>query len=145
VILLKDSASKEIAALDKLCEDIGRARLLSVENKSRLLSIFGPRFEKAFSLIKSGKVRRYQFKPSGRLIWSVRGKTGEYQVIPESNFCNCDDYYFRVMDKKKALCYHIIAQRVANALRRYSEFALPDADYGKVTSKWKRIALREIS
>lgn len=141
--MLTDLISKELATLTRLCDDIRRDRRLTVENKGKLLSSFGQRFENALSLIKSGRVRRYLFKPSGRLIWSVRGRTAEYQVITESNFCNCDDYYFRVMDKKKALCYHIIAQRIAESLGRFSEFALRDSDYEKVTMKWKGKALRE--
>lgn len=130
--------------LSRLCDTVRKDQRISVENKARFLSSFGPRFEKALALVKRGKVHRYGFRPSGRVVWSVRGKTGEYQVIPESNFCNCEDYYFRVMEKKKAVCYHIIAQKVAASLRRYSDFAMRDGDYEKITSKWKRSALSEI-
>jgi predicted nucleic acid-binding Zn finger protein len=58
-------------------------------------------------------------------------------VIPETNFCNCDDYYFRVMDGKRALCYHIIAQKIAFALGRYETSDLRDNQYGKITQQWR--------
>jgi predicted nucleic acid-binding Zn finger protein len=67
----------------------------------------------------------------------VKGRKGVYQVISETNFCNCDDYYFRVMDGKKALCYHIVAQKVAFALGRYETSELRDTQYSKITQQWR--------
>jgi len=56
--------------------------------------------------------------------------------MPESMFCTCDDYYFRVMDNKKQLCYHLVAQQIAEAMGQFSSSILSDADYAGVTSKW---------
>jgi predicted nucleic acid-binding Zn finger protein len=67
----------------------------------------------------------------------VKGRKGVYQVIPETNFCNCDDYYFRVMDGKRGLCYHIIAQKIASALGRFETSELKDTHYGRITQQWR--------
>ncbi len=93
-------------------------------------------------LVEGGKVNRLSFSPSGRIVWTVSGKKGTYQVVPESLFCTCDDYYFRVMGKKKQLCYHLIAQQLAEAMGRHSKDELRDGDYETVTSKWKPFASR---
>ena len=108
-------------------------KLLKTMEKS-----FGERFQKAFTLVRNGAVKCYLFKPSGRVIWEVTGRKSSYQVMPHTDFCSCDDYYFRVMNSKKQLCYHIIAQRIALALNEFEKEDHHDLDYGKVTKKWRR-------
>jgi predicted nucleic acid-binding Zn finger protein len=41
------------------------------------------------------------------------------------------------MDGKRALCYHIIAQRIASALGRYETSDLRDVQYSKITEQWR--------
>jgi predicted nucleic acid-binding Zn finger protein len=128
---------KELAAIETACQRIASSHKLADSQRARLEEQFGDRFKNALELVKKRKVHRYRFKPSGRTIWAVKGRKGFYQVIPETNFCNCDDYYFRVMDGKRALCYHIIAQRVASALGRYETSNLQDTQYSKITEQWR--------
>jgi predicted nucleic acid-binding Zn finger protein len=85
----------------------------------------------------SKKVRRYAFAPSGRVVWAVQGRKSEYQVMPDIPFCYCDDYYFRVMDRKRGLCYHIIAQRIAVALHKFEDVRKKDLEYSAVTARWR--------
>ncbi len=99
---------------------------------------FGERAARALRLVEEGAVKRCLFKPSGRVVWEVKGKRATYQVMPKTNFCNCDDYYFRVMNSSKQLCYHIIAQRIAAALGSFKSVEYADEDYGKITRKWKK-------
>lgn len=131
----KENEAKLIA---RMCKEMGVKHSL----EDRLFKIMerslGERFQKAITLVRNGAVKRYLFKPSGRVIWEVTGRKSSYQVMPHTNFCNCDDYYFRVMNSKKQLCYHIIAQRIASALNEFEEEDRHDRDYGKVTKKWKR-------
>ncbi len=110
---------------------------LSERLKDSLLKAFGERFTNGWELASSGKVRRYEFIPSGRVVWVVQGRRGEYQVMPDIPFCYCDDYYFRVMDKKRGLCYHIIAQRVAETLNRFVRISKKDAQYSTITDRWR--------
>src|SRR3989442_7587053 len=109
---------------------------LDEDGKQRLIEAFQKRFSQAMELVEEEKVRRYVFSPSGRTIWVVAGKHGEYQVLPESMFCSCDDYFFRVMSGKKQVCYHIIAQQMGEALGKYRTTDLADSNYAQITSKW---------
>jgi len=55
-------------------------------------------------------------------------------------FCTCDDYYFRVMGKKRQLCYHLIAQGLAEASGKYGQNGMADSDYSGFTAKWKPLS-----
>lgn len=98
--------------------------------------VFEKRFPQALAVVEARKVTTYRFRPSGRTVWVVKGRKGEYQVMPDSMFCTCDDYYFRVMDNKKQLCYHLVAQQIAEAAGRYDVLDFADSRYADVTSKW---------
>jgi len=128
---------KELKTIEEACRDIGSSGKLTDVQRERLTEQFGDRFKNALQLVNRRKVRRFRFKPSERVIWAVEGRKGVYQVIPETNFCNCDDYYFRVMDGKRALCYHIIAQRISSALKKYQTSDLRDRQYSRVTQQWR--------
>lgn len=110
---------------------------LSQQLREVLEKTFGERFTNGWELANARKVCRYEFKPSGRVVWAVQGRKNEYQVIPDIPFCYCDDYYFRVMDKKRGLCYHIIAQHIAEALHIFEEISEKDSQYSNVTAPWR--------
>ena len=123
--------------MDQAYAELKSRRELSDQLKASLTKTFGGRFTNGWSLANSKKVMRYEFKPSGRVVWTVQGRKGEYQVMPDIPFCYCDDYYFRVMDKKRGLCYHIIAQRVAEALNQFVGTSKKDAQYSSITDRWR--------
>ena len=75
----------------------------------------------AENLVKDGRVKKYIFKPSGRVVWIVVGKRRDYIVMPSADFCSCEDFYFQF--NKGHLCYHIIAQKLAEATAVAEEFA----------------------
>jgi predicted nucleic acid-binding Zn finger protein len=110
---------------------------LSARLSDALVKALGERFTNGWQLAKSRKVRRYEFKPSARVVWAVQGRKGEYQVMPDIPFCYCDDYYFRVMERKRGLCYHIIAQRVAEALNQFEKIGKKDSQYSNITARWR--------
>ena len=110
---------------------------LTTELRESLEKALGERFTNGWQLANSGKVRRYEFTPSGRVVWVVQGRTNEYQVMPDIPFCYCDDYYFRVMDKKRGLCYHIIAQHIAEALNKFDKISITDSQYSSITDRWR--------
>jgi len=128
----------EVRFIEQICREIESKKSLGKEIDKRIEDYFGERSHRALNLIEKGSVKRYLFKPSGRVIWEVKGRKSTYQVMPNTNFCSCDDYYFRVMNSKKQLCYHIIAQRIASALGRFERDEHHDRDYGKITRKWKK-------
>jgi len=134
---MSQAYEKELRVIQNACQDISSSSKLTDSQKAKLEAEFGDRFKNALELVHKHRVRKYTFKPSGRVIWAVKGRKGVYQVIPETNFCNCDDYYFRVMNGKRALCYHIIAQRISSAWGRYETSQLRDKQYGKITQQWR--------
>jgi predicted nucleic acid-binding Zn finger protein len=126
----------ETVILRQVRDDTRQTGSLGEDSKQRLLDAFQKRFNQAMELVDDEKVSKYVFSPSGRTIWVVAGKHGEYQVLPESMFCSCDDYFYRVMSGKKQVCYHIIAQQIAEALGKYRTTDLADSSYAQITSKW---------
>src|SRR6266581_4411289 len=44
--------------------------------------------------------------------------------------------YIRVMDNKKQLCYHLVAQQIAEAMGRFDDNIMSDSQYSEVTSTW---------
>ena len=136
-LAMSQAYNKELEVIHAVCQDIVSSRKLTESQKTKLAERFGDRFKNALELVDKRKVKRFRFKPSGRIVWAVKGRKEVYQVIPETNFCNCNDYYFRVMDGKRALCYHIIAQRIASALGRFETSDLRDTQYAKITQQWR--------
>jgi len=123
--------------MDEAFTELKSRHVLSAELRERLLKVFGERFTNGLDLASSNRVKRYEFEPSKRIVWVVEGRTNEYQVIPDLPFCYCDDYYFRVMDRKRGLCYHIIAQRVAEALNQFQIINGNDTQYSNITNRWR--------
>ena len=117
--------------------------MVSESQRETLETTFQKRFQQALGLAEGEKVRKYRFSPSGRILWIVSGRGREYQVLPESTFCTCDDYHFRVMEHKKQLCYHIIAQRLSEAMGNYIVTEMIDSRYPEITSKLTAISPRE--
>jgi len=123
--------------MDEAYSELESGRELSAQLNEALKKLFGERFTNGWELANSKKVRRYDFTPSGRTVWVVQGRKSEYQVMPDIPFCYCDDYYFRVMDRERGLCYHIIAQRIAAALGKFEKIQKNDSQYSTVTDRWR--------
>ncbi|MBS7622088.1 hypothetical protein KEJ39_00205 [Candidatus Bathyarchaeota archaeon] len=128
----------EARLIAQICKQLNRTEFQVRKLAKKLEDHFGERAARALRLVEEGAVKRCLFKPSGRVIWEVKGRKATYQVMSKTNYCSCDDYYFRVMNSSKQLCYHIIAQRVAAALGRFRDVEYADKDYGKITRKWKK-------
>ncbi len=107
------SDNSEIKKLKSICSEAKKEGKLSGTNLSNLYNLFGQRFTKALDTLKSNRVKKYLFKPGCKVVWVVIGREREYLVIPEADFCTCDDFYYRVLDKKIHFCYHLIAQKIA--------------------------------
>jgi predicted nucleic acid-binding Zn finger protein len=134
---MENAYQYETKLMDEAFTELKSHCLLPADLNEKLLKIFGDRFTNGLELVESHRVRRYLFKPSRRIVWVVQGRKNEYQVIPDLPFCYCDDYYFRVMDRKRGLCYHIIAQRIAEATSRYQTITKNDSQYSTITDRWR--------
>ena len=128
----------EIDILNTVCKEAKAEGKLTGKNLTRLYEIFGQRFTKAFEALKENRVKKYVFKPSGRTVWIVVGKERDYLIMPKAEFCTCDDFYFRVLDREVHLCYHLIAQKMANALAWYEAIEERDELYESLMGEWKK-------
>ena len=130
---------KEIKVLEKVCEEAKTRGELTGNHLAQLSEAFGLRFTKAWETIKEKRVKKYVFSPSGRVVWIVVGREREYQIMPAAGFCSCDDFYFRVMDREANICYHLIAQKIAEALEEYDKIEEEDRLYDCLMEEWKKV------
>jgi predicted nucleic acid-binding Zn finger protein len=128
----------EIETLNAICNTAKKEGKLSGKNLTDLYDLFGQRFTKALEALKENRVKKYTFKPSNRVIWIVVGRERDYLIMAEAEFCTCDDFYFRVLDKKIHLCYHLIAQKIARNLGWYESVAENDELYQSLMTEWKK-------
>ncbi len=130
--------NSEIDTLNVICREAKTEGKLSGRNLTALYELFGQRFTKALGALKENRVKKYVFKPSNRTVWIVIGKERDYLIMPEAEFCMCDDFYFRVLDKKIHLCYHLIAQKIARNLGWRENLEENDELYESLMNEWKK-------
>jgi predicted nucleic acid-binding Zn finger protein len=128
----------EIDLLNAICKAAKSEGKLTGRNLTELYEVFGQRFTRAFEALRENRVKKYMFKPSGRIAWIVVGRERDYLLMPEAEFCTCDDFYFRVLDRKVHLCYHLIAQKVARVLDWLELVEEHDELYESLMSEWKK-------
>jgi len=129
--------NSEVDMLKNICKKAKEEGKLTGKNLTKLYEVFGQRFVKAFEALRENRVKKYVFKPSGRIVWIVVGKERDYLLMPEAEFCTCDDFYFRVLDREVHLCYHLIAQKIANILKWYDAIEERDKLYDSLMKEWK--------
>ena len=130
--------TSEIDTLNSICKEAKAQGKLTGKSLTKLYEIFGQRFINAFEALKEERVKKYVFKPSDRVVWIVVGKERDYLLMPEAEFCSCDDFYFRVLDREIHLCYHLIAQKIANILEWYETIEERDELYNSLMKEWKK-------
>jgi predicted nucleic acid-binding Zn finger protein len=131
---------KELNIIEKVYKEAkNNGNVMVTQLKQQLSEVFGERFTKALDAVEGGRVKKYIFSPSGRIVWIVVGKEKEYQIIPIAGFCSCDDFYFRVMDREAKICYHLIAQKIAEMLEKYDKIEEEDRLYNCLMEEWKRV------
>ena len=132
------SENSEIETLNTICREAKAQGKLSGKNLTDLYELFGQRFTKALEALKENRVKKYVFRPSVRTVWIVVGRERDYLLMPEAEFCTCDDFYFRVLDRKIHLCYHLIAEKIARNLGWFETFEENDELYDTLMSEWKK-------
>jgi len=130
--------SKEVKVLQKVCDEAKSKGTITNSQLAQLSEALGSRFTKAWETIQEKRVKKYVFSPSKRIVWVVVGREREYQIMPEASFCSCDDFYFRVMDREANICYHLIAQKIADELELYDNIEEEDRLYDCLMEEWKR-------
>ncbi len=128
--------------LERFCEELKRMKEkgkkeFPLVEMLKLAEPYGPRFQKAMKALAEGSVKHYIFKPSGRELWVFVGKEKDYRVIPDSYYCSCKDFYFKVVGGKSRIraCYHLIAVKVARIIGAYDEIVEEDEVYDLVLAE----------
>ena len=129
--------SEERRVLAGVCDELRTSRELTRAQWERLRTALEERFDKAWQLVEQSRVKKYVFEPSGRVLWIVVGRNSEYLILPESGYCDCSDFYFRVVDGEAGLCYHFMGQRLAEALDSYDEVRESDEFYDQLMTEWR--------
>ncbi len=132
------SEDSEAETLTAVCREAKAEGKLSGKNLTDLYELFGQRFTKALDALKENRIKKYVFKPSSRIVWIVVGRERDYLLMPEAKFCTCDDFYFRVLDRKVHLCYHLIAQKIALNLGWFETLDENDDLYESLMAEWKK-------
>ncbi len=132
------SGNSEIDTLNAICREAKAVGKLSGNNLTELYELFGPRFIKSLDAVKEGRVKKYVFKSSGRIVWIVVGRERDYLIMPEAEFCTCDDFYFRVLDKKVHMCYHLLTQKIAANLGWFKTIEENDECFDMLMNEWKK-------
>ena len=128
--------TSELKLLERVCRKAETTHRIADDDRSKLSLAFGQRFERAWEAAQNNSVKKYVFKPSSRVVWIVVGKTRDYLIMPAADFCTCDDFYFRVMDGQIHLCYHLIAQKLAETLECYDLYEEEDGLYDALMKEW---------
>lgn len=129
---------KEIKILKRICKKAKNKGELTENQLLQLSKALGSRFKKALETINEARVKKYIFSPSNRIVWIVVGREREYQIMPIAGFCSCDDFYFRVMEKDTNICYHLIAQKIAETLEKFDQIEEEDRLYDCLMEEWKK-------
>ena len=132
------ASASELHKLKQVCKEATTERRIKDADLDKLSAAFGQRFEKALEAVKDKRVKKYVFKPSNRIVWIVVGKERDYLIMPAADFCTCDDFYFRAMDKQIHLCYHLIAQKIAETTESYELYEEEDELYDVLMKEWKK-------
>ncbi len=130
----------EVEMLENICREVQSFSQIAKTLHKKLSSVFGQRSEKALEALEEQRVKKYVFQPSGRIVWIVVGKNREYLVMPAAEYCTCDDFYFQF--HQGHLCYHIIAQKLAEATSRFDLIEDDDQLFDILIKEWKTTEVR---
>jgi len=135
---MRDGAMKkahEVEALEDICKAVRAEGKVLEPHVSRLSEAFGQRVNKALDALNEGRIKKYIFQPSGRVVWIVVGKNRDYIVMPAIDYCSCYDFYFQF--DRGHVCYHIIAQKLAEATGAFDQFEDDDQFFSVLIKEWK--------
>ena len=117
-------------------ENVKVGERISRRKADELRRAFGARFTAAWKLVKEGRVKKYVFKPSGKVQWIVVGRERDYIIYEASGYCSCDDFYMSIMEGRAKACKHLMAQKLACELGLYEVVEEEDEKYGSLMEEW---------
>ena len=133
----------EKKALKELLSEIREIGYIKDQQRYTLSKMYGERQKRALKAVEEGRVKKYVFKPSDRVVWIIVGTERDYQTIPSVNYCICDDFYFHVISHEVGLCYHLLAQMLAESLGNFELFTVHDQMYEPLMSEWRHVEVKK--
>lgn len=99
---------------------------------------YGKRFIRALRTVEEGRVLKYNFTPSETTVWVVKGQRREYIAIPDT-YCTCRAFYQDVVITREVnLCYHLLAQKIAEIRGSYKTIEANDSERRRLLVEWRR-------
>jgi predicted nucleic acid-binding Zn finger protein len=95
-------------------------------------SRYGRKFDRAIDTALAGGVKETRFLPSGRRFLTVVGTLGDEFIDPEKPYCSCSNFYFKVMNGRDELCYHLLSFRIASPAGMVDATEFSDEEYEAV-------------
>lgn len=92
----------------------------------------GTKLDRAVETVLAGGVKEHRFLPSGRTINTVVGRVGDEFVDVQKPYCSCSHFFFRVLNGKEELCYHLLSYKIASELGRLDVVTFDDVEYGQI-------------
>lgn len=86
--------------------------------------------KRAAEAVLGGCVKKHVFLPSGRILITVVGRSGDEFVDPERPFCSCSHFFFRVLGGRDQTCYHLLAYAMAKDEQLFDQVEMHDEEYG---------------
>ena len=111
----------------------------SIETKEEFTSRFAhysgylAQFDRAIDTVLDGCVKMHVFSPSGRVIYTVVGRSGEEFIDPFKPFCSCKNFFFAVLGGRNQTCYHLLSYQVAKESDRFDKIGLHDEEFESFT------------
>jgi predicted nucleic acid-binding Zn finger protein len=138
-----DQIKHEKKLLKELLSEIKEVGSITDQQRRTLSKMYGARLKRALKAVDEGRVKKYVFKPSGRVVWIIVGTERDYQTIPSINYCICDDFYFHVISHEVGLCYHLLAQMLSEALDKFELLTAHDRMYEPLMSEWRHVEVKK--
>lgn len=85
--------------------------------------------EKASEAVRDRCVKEHVFTPSGRVLFTVVGRSGDEFIDPERPFCSCKHFFFRVLGGRDPTCYHLLAYSMAKESGRFDRIEMHDEEF----------------
>ncbi|MFW9805670.1 MAG: hypothetical protein ACFFFK_02945 [Candidatus Thorarchaeota archaeon] len=99
---------------------------------------YGKKFVRALRTVEEGKIVKFKFNPSGSVTWIAKGRRRQYLLIPEL-YCTCRSFYQEVViARETSMCYHLLAQRIAEIRDEFNTQESTDRERRKLYVEWRR-------
>ncbi|KAL4620210.1 hypothetical protein ACB092_06G136900 [Castanea dentata] len=130
--------SASILVAKAVWKDIKSTCLVSNDQLSILLFLFGKNFKRATRIVDQRGVKRISSEPSGWFIFQVVGESRrkeEYFYFAEC-YCACYSFFYDIVNRGEQLCCkHQLATRLAASLGTCIEVKVSDEKLALLLSK----------